>query len=258
MHLSAVSCCVAFLGGHLQAFYVKLKRLRRIWRIAMQFDELLDTFMDEKATPLAVSGNLAKSAGPMDQPNPGDSRPVGELKAETIAEHRKRLAALVAGGKALEYIGHNLSLHQIESLPDGEIEELYSQHETRLGALMTGSVGRALLELYGIAVSKAAPILASHTHPGRTVYVDRPALVADLEQDPVAGRILNSITCDLYHSYGWSLGPVAVAAITVKHIHLIDEDPVRPTHVNDGGRQPTGGESAPTSNVQPQGGFERS
>lgn len=71
--------------------------------------------------------------------------------------------------------------------------------------------------------SKDVPIIASYTHPRRTVYVDRPALVEALEHDSVANRVLNTLSCELYHSYGWSLAPAKVLTTTIKHTHFIDE-----------------------------------
>ena len=121
-------------------------------------------------------------------------------KFQALRKHRERLAALVGGGEAKQYLGKAFTL---EALDDAKIEKLYARYEARLGAAMTKTLGSAALQLYAIFF----PIPAEN----------QPALVADLEADPFVGSALSNATCELYHRHGMFLSPLTAALTTMKH-----------------------------------------
>ena len=105
--------------------------------------------------------------------------------AQALLKHRERLAALVGGGQAKQYLGKAFTVDQTDALDDAEIVKLYARYEARLGAAMTKIRGSAALQLY----AGVASIFSQSEN--------QPALVADLEADPFVGHTLNSATCEL-------------------------------------------------------------
>lgn len=153
-----------------------------------------------------------------------DAEIASKPQTELVVEHRKRLAALAAGGLAKAYIGQALTANQIESMSDSEIGALYAQHEMRMGSLMTGSLKGTVLEVYAVIVGKVIPDLLGYIYPQKLVVVDQRALVAELETNPFAGRVLKRVLFEKYHSHGYSLAPASVFCITFKHKHFVEKD----------------------------------
>ena len=115
----------------------------------MDCDELIDELLsvqsaDDRA-PLACSRASARMAAT--QHVQGQ-----EVCAQGLRKHRERLAALVGGGQAKQFLGKAFTVDQIDALDDAEIVKLYARYEARLGAAMTKTLGSAALLLYaGVA-----------------------------------------------------------------------------------------------------------
>ena len=106
-----------------------------------------------------------------------------------------------------QYIGRQLSAEEIDSLPNEEIGKLYARYEARLGASMRRTLGSAVLQIYTTAVSHLLPISAAR----------QDLLTADLEADPFVGHALTTVSCELYHRYGFYLAPITAMLSTFKH-----------------------------------------
>lgn len=174
----------------------------------MECDEIIDQLLEQQHTPVAgvaVAGATAETVVA-----PGGA---SHVDTSCVATHnrpedkRERLAALVAGGKASQYLGKALTADQVDSMDDNDIEKLYARYEARLGAAMTKTLGQAVLQLYSCVASMFLPIPLEN----------QPKLVADLETDPFVGHALSSATCGLYHRYGMYLAPLTAALTTAKY-----------------------------------------
>ena len=151
--------------------------------------------------------------------------------AAPLEQKRSRLAAIVAGGRAKEYFGKNMTTEQVDSLSQEDLLKLYGRYEARLGASMTKTLGSAVKYLYACVVSSFLPIR------------DRAALEADLEKDPFVDHAVNTACCELYHRYGMYLAPLTAALTTAKHCQF--EASQEPTHNNGDGS--VGGDNASDS-----------
>lgn len=173
---------------------------------AMDCDELIDELLSEcDGAPAAAPGAATPSAQAPGPPSQSDTR------------RRERLAALVAGGQARQYLGKAFTVDQIDALDDAEIEKLYARYEARLGAAMTKSLGSAALQLYAWGASIFLPIPVEN----------QPALIADLQDEPFVGQALSSAACELYHRYGMFIAPLTAALTTMKHCQFGHHCPVR-------------------------------
>ena len=100
---------------------------------------------------------------------------------------KQRLSAIISGGKSVQYLGKNISISQLEELPNDQILKLYNRYESRLGASMTKTLGNSILNMYAILVGKVLPIPEeNHTK-----------LVADLEDDPFVEHAFTTTCCEL-------------------------------------------------------------
>ena len=190
-------CQVAILGIFVYGVYEYIRLKAWLVKISrkMNCDELVDTLLaEEQTTPQSLTTA------------PHTTAP----HSVATARKRDRLAALVAGGQATQYLGaaaQRLSVDQIEGLSDDEVERHYARYEARLGAAMTQTLGRAALQLYTTLASMVLPIPREN----------QPKLTADLEADPFVGHALSSASCELYHRYGMFLAPITAALTTASH-----------------------------------------
>ena len=125
---------------------------------------------------------------------------------------RERLLAIVAGGNSKQYIGKDLQLSDINTMPPEEINKLYCRYEARLGASMTKTLGNSFINLYVMGVSKYFNV----TNP--------PKLIQDLEEDPFINNALTSTCCELYYRYGMYLAPFTAMLTTARHIDFNKEN----------------------------------
>ena len=149
--------------------YLKFKE-SRIYKIIMELDELLET-QNETMT-----------------------------KQHRENQHRDRLVVLAAGGQLGKH-----TAEQVDAMDDTEIEKIYAQYETRLGAQMTKTLGQSALQLYAMVAGKVLPI------------TDESLLVQDLENDPFVQHALSSAACELYYRFGMYLAPLTAALTTARH-----------------------------------------
>ena len=144
------------------------------------------------------------------------------------SQHRARLAALVAGGNAKQYLGKQLNLVQVDELSDEEVEKLYSRYEARLGAMMTKTLGSSMLKFYTMVASAFLPIPP----------LSQEKLSSDLECDPFVNHALTTACCELYHRFGAYLAPITAALTTLKHCEFRQPGDIITDNIsqhNDGG-----------------------
>ena len=166
--------------------------------------------------------------------------PDASQEEERVQKHRKRLAAIAAGGQAGQYglvvRGQALTADKIDALDNTEIENMYARYEARLGAAMTKTLRSAVLQLYAGIAAMFLPIPAEN----------QPGLIADLEGDPFVGHALSTATCELYHRYGMFLAALTAGLTTLKHVRFGHCCPIRVHNDRDEAGEPRVGGGAST------------
>ena len=174
-------------------------------------------------------------------------KPQAQKAADGVAK-RERLAALVAGGQSQQYLGIGYTIEQIDSLPPDKVERLYICYESRLGAVMTKTLGQAVIQLYTAAIGRVFPKIQPE---------DLSALTADLNADLFLGHALNGACCELYHRYGMWLAPLTTVLTTAKHCRFERADQHSVVSISDGGREasegPKEGGGRPEGSTCPKG-----
>ena len=129
--------------------YVRLRR--QLWNIKrrivnMELDDIIDDLLEADSGAVAkhdtTSRQYQRRAGPETCPCcsvGGEDTGTTDTKYH---QHRERLAALAAGGRARQYLGKALSVDQVDNMEDEEVEKLYGRYEARLGAAMTKAWGQ--------------------------------------------------------------------------------------------------------------------
>ena len=180
--LTAINTFVLLLlGTFLIHSYIRVKRTLR--KIIMDCDSIIDQLLED------------------------ESPPAEDAVVEDHTPQRSRLAAIVAGGRAKEYLGRNVTLAEIDSMSDDDVAMLYGRYEARLGAAMTKTLGSAFVTLFTSAACMFLPI------PSK----DRENLACDLEKDPFVDHAVSTACCELYHKYGMYLAPITAALTTAKY-----------------------------------------
>ena len=202
--------------------YIRLRH--QLWNIKrrivnMELDDIIDDLLE--ADSGAVAKQTERRAGPETTHSVGC-----EDTGTTNKQHRERLAALAAGGRARQYLGKALSVDQVDNMEEEEVEKLYGRYEARLGAAMTKTLGAATLQLYTSAVSLFLPIPPE----------EQPELLAELEADPFVEHAVSSATCEMYHRFGMYLAPVTAALTTLRHCRFGHGAHNRDDTYQDGGR----------------------
>ena len=181
--------------------YIKLKRVVTHIRHRMNCDELLDQLIAEDTGAVPADGTSSRTPTPTEQ---------GSIAHSVSAQQQARLAAVVAGGQAREYLGKQVTVAEVEEMEEAEIAKLYRRYEARLGATMTKTLGASALQMYALAAGTILPIPPEN----------RPGLVQDLESDPFVGHALTTACCELYHCYGMYLAPLTALLTTAKHCQI--------------------------------------
>lgn len=179
---------------------------RRI--VTMDINEVIDELLEaDKAGPETMTRGVGVGGEAA-----GDG--TSATTSPQSSQHRERLAALVAGGRARQYLGKPLSIDQIDHMEAAEVEKLYSRYEARLGAAMTRTLGATLLQLYTSTVSMFLPIPSE----------EQPELLTELESDPFVEHAVSNATCELYHRFGMYLAPATAALTTLRHCRFGQQD----------------------------------
>ena len=201
--------------------YIRLGRQVRSIRhciLNMELDDIIDGLLE-----VDTAGSASRTAATKSVARSASVAAEGDTKYLAVTQHRERLAALVAGGRARQYLGKALSGDQVDSMDDEEVEQLYGRYEARLGASMTKTLGAAALQLYTSVASVFLPIPPE----------EQPELLAELEADPFVEHAVSSATCEAYHRFGMYLAPVTAALTTLRHcrfghgehaIYVMDQD----------------------------------
>ena len=188
--------------------YIRLRhQLSNIKRriVNMELDDIIDDLLEGDSG--AVAKDTARRVGPCSET--ATTHRASALATDTAmtSQHRERLAALAAGGRARQYLGKPLSVDQVDKMDEEELEKLYSRYESRLGAAMTRTLGAAALQLYTSVASMLLPIPPE----------EQPELLSELESDPFVEHAVSGATCELYHRFGMYLAPVTAALTTLRH-----------------------------------------
>lgn len=237
--------------------YIRLRH--QLWNIRhyvarfvnMELDVLIDDLLEADDTGTEYRHAVAKHdtdtkyhqrrAGPCSE-TATTHRVGGEDTGTTdtkYQQHRERLAALAAGGRARQYLGKALSVDQVDNMEEEEVEKLYGRYKARLGAAITKTLGSAALQLYTSVASMLLPIPPE----------DQPVLLAELEADPFVGHAVSGAACELYHRFGMYLAPLTAGLTTLRHCrfgHDAHDIYVNDTDVTsqDGGRSDNDGTSS--------------
>jgi hypothetical protein len=140
----------------------------------------------------------------IEQLSDGKDNDVGEVNNDHL---KQRLSALISGGKSIQYFGKDITLSQLDELPNEQILKLYNIYESRLGTSMTKTLGNTILNMYAVLAGKVLPIPEeNHTK-----------LVSDLEDDPFVEHALTSTCCELYFRFGAFLAPITAMITTIKY-----------------------------------------
>ncbi len=220
--------------------YIRLRH--QLWNIKrrfvnMQLDDIIDDLLEADDTGTecrhAVAKQTERRAGPETATHLVGGEDTGTIDMKmtrSVTQHRERLAALAAGGRARQYLGKALSVDMVDSMGDEEVERLYSRYEGRLGAAMTKTLGATGLQLYISVASSLLPIPRE----------EQPKLLAELESDPFVEHAVSSATCELYHRFGMYLAPLTAGLATMKHCRFGDGACIDDTDVTtqDGGGRP--------------------
>ena len=179
----------------------------------MDLDEIIDDLLDADSGAVAKHDTDTKyhqrRAGPCSET--ATTHSVGGEDTGTTdtkyQQHRERLAALAAGGRARQYLGKALSVDQVDNMEEEEVEKLYGRYEARLGAAMTKTLGTAALQLYTSVASMLLPIPPE----------EQPELLSELVSDPFVEHAVSGATCELYHRFGMYLAPLTAGLTTLRH-----------------------------------------
>ena len=128
---------------------------------------------------------------------PCDTPPVSRGGAQ-----RTCLGPVAVGGQAREYLGRQVTVADVEEMPEEEVARLYQRYEARLGAKMTKTLGSSMLQMYALAAGRVLPI-PPESWAG---------LVEDLKMDPFLGHALTTFCCELFHRYGMFLALITNGA----------------------------------------------
>ena len=173
--------------------YIRLRHLlcniKR--RMTMDIDGVIDGLLEADDTSYHVAAKhdtkYQRQAGPEGtHGGSGEATGTATTSQQVVQQHRERLAALAAGGRARQYLGKALSVDQVDNMEEEEVEKLYGHYEARLGAAMTKTLGAAALQLYTSAASMFLPIPPE----------EQPALLSELEADPFVEHTVSSATCE--------------------------------------------------------------
>lgn len=173
-------------------------RVRDWFKKFMELDKLIDTLLAEKQHPA-------------DCTHPSSGHPVASPPVAHASGKRDQLAAIALAGKSRLYLGRVLTPEQINAMPDDEIGKLYSRYQMRQGATLAHSLGKGVLQLYGL-VSLWRP------------KVDQSSLVTDLEANPFVDHSLGVASCKAYDAFGMALAPLSIALITLQHCAAIEPE----------------------------------
>ena len=129
--------------------YIKAKQFIRNILKMTSIDSILDEMLDAPEPQKSTKNPNPNEESMQDFPR-GGNLTFANANAK-LENHRERLIALVVGGKAKVYLGKEVSVDKIDSMPNEEVEKLYTRYESRLGATMTKTLGQAILQLYARA-----------------------------------------------------------------------------------------------------------
>ena len=141
---------------------------------------------------------------------------------------KERLIQVIASGKSKFYLGKQCTTDEIETLDDKELAKLYGRYEAVLGGLITNTLKSHMCSTYARAVEFLCPTLSK----GRLKLQNTSELTESLNKGPFIDLALTSLTCKLYHEYGYFLAPLEVMILTSNFILLNEsiniESPVEP------------------------------
>ena len=108
-----------------------------------------------------------------------------------------------------------MTTKEIEQLDDDQIQKLYARYEAVLGGLITNKLKTHICYVYSRAVSLICPTLNCKVE-------DIAGLTTSLSEGTFIDLALCSVTCKLYHEYGYLLAPIV---ITSSHLTPVEQPP---------------------------------
>ena len=120
--------------------YIRLRH--QLWNIkrrivTMNLDEVIDELLENDDMTSrqyhAATKQTERRAGPETTTRSvsvrGEATGTATTSQQMYQQHRERLAALCAGGRARQYLGKALSVDQVDNMEDEEVEKLYGRYE---------------------------------------------------------------------------------------------------------------------------------
>jgi hypothetical protein len=203
---------ITSIGSNICVISISLWLLMKYLNVKNMLTKIYRTMNDDIDKIINDVSNLGHNEVGVDQPSTLTGYNGGAIEKE-------RLIGVVAGGNSKEYLGKNLSSSEVENLDDKEIVKLYARYEAYLGGLITRTLKKHMICAYTKVVQLACPSVNLKVND-----VDK--LNESLNEGPFVGLALTSLTCKMYHQYGYLLAPIEAALITSNH--LMSEVP--PTH----------------------------
>ena len=132
------------------------------------------------------------------------------LNEETNSPMKERLICLVAGGKAKEYLGKNITSSEIENLDEKEITKLYARYEAYMGGVINKTVKKHMVTAYTNVVKLLLP--------SKFKIEDVDKLNDSLNEGPFIELALSKYTCQFYHQFGHFMAPLEALLLTSNHV----------------------------------------
>ena len=134
---------------------------------------------------------------------------------------KERLIQVIASGKSKFYLGKQHTTDEIETLDDKELLKLYGRYEAVLGGLITDTLKTHMCSAYTKVVEFLCPTLSK----GRLKLQNTSELTENLNKGPFIDLALTSLTCKLYHEYGYFLAPIEALLLTSNYIESVECEP---------------------------------
>ena len=112
---------------------------------------------------------------------------INDLEDNDVRDIRERLVACVLSGNSKMYLGKEYTEEQINKMDCNDVNILLNRYESILGAEMTKSLGKSIINLYSNLACSVLDV------------GNQQDLSDDLECDPFLNTAMQRFTCDLYY-----------------------------------------------------------
>ena len=115
---------------------------------------------------------------------------INELEDNDVRDKREKPVACVLSDNSKMYLGKQYTEKQINDMNCTNVNTLLNRYESVLGAQMTKSLGKSIINLYSNIVCSVLGV------------GNQQELSTDLECDPFLNTAIQRFTCDLYYRFG--------------------------------------------------------